>query len=217
MGIVPELLKQYYREKVKFRSEEARLSRRETFERFIDYTFESGEVEINIAPTAAETREILSREIDELPVPDEYITEREIREPDEIEEYMDVIRRAEPAYIIHELPRPSVSGIPYRMMLNREGSRYWIDILGGQVPVVDFEELPIRPFVPEFARPIEPFPETKQHLVRQIQLREFKIDSLHIMAQEAMEIGDIEGHRGINRRIGSYRGWQTRIRRKLTE
>ena len=212
IDIVPDLLKQYYKEKMKFKDETSRLSRRETFENFIDYTFSSGEYNMKLAPTADEMRSIQTAELSGLIVPEKY-KEQPFYSPEQIGEFMEDIASVEPVYIVHELPRPSRPNEPFRLLLTEEGRRYWIDIDGNKASYPDINLLPVHPFVPkEYLRPIEPFPPTSQHIVRIIQLRNFKIDVLQSMKEDIRNINEMKS---INRRISSYRGWNTRYMRMI--
>lgn len=208
MEVVPDLVKRFYKEKMKFRSEEARLKRRDVFERFINWTVEHGVVEIRIRPTVEEIRERVTRG---LPSIREMEAEREIFTPEEIESVFDYLREQAGVYIIHEFPRPSFPGVPFRMMIDETGRKYFVDIQGREVGAPSIEELPVRAFVPEWAQEIKPFPRDAQSYIREIQLRTLKIDTLEARAREVSE----EEAARLRRRIRSFRGWNTRVRRKL--
>jgi len=202
---------------MKFKSELARVSRRQTFDNFIDYTFRTGEYSMRLAPTPEELREMQTAELRGLIVPEELKGEVPFYSPEQVGEFMEDIARAEPSYIIHELPRPSYSGVPFRLMFSETGRRFWIDIEGREVAPPSIETVPVHPFVPkEFIRPIEPFPETAQFIVRRIQLRQYKIDVIDSMITRARDVGDIDTEYTLLSRLYAYKGWQTREKRKLS-
>jgi len=214
---VPELLKQYYEEKMKFKDGISRISRRQSFDKFVDYTFATGEYNMRIAPTSDEMKTIQTAELKGLIIPEELKEEYPFYSPDQIEEFMKEIAGAEPSYIIHELPRPLSPGVPFRLMFTeKDGRRFWIDIQGRSVEPPPIETVRARPFVPkEFIRPIEPFPETAQFIVRRIQLRQYKMDVLDSMITRARDMEDIDTEYTLLGRRAAYRGWNTRDRRNM--
>lgn len=160
---------------------------------------------IEVAPTDEETRLAQTRRLSELP-------EIEVFMEVELKDAFDYMREGAPEFIIHEFPRPSYPGVPFRLIRSAEGD-YWTDINGNRVRPPDLDKIPTNPWVSSEAKPFIFKTPDKNFLARRIALRETKIRIVRQHLDSALG----EDRLRYGRKLGGLVVWQKRDRERLSE